>query len=753
MRKLFVLVALLVFLAVAAATTTSKKTTLIKQQTTVAKQTVMDTCDKVATTACGSSSGVDKVNCANKAKDTVNTLLQKVQSTTKDTLSSCGCTEQSEHECTNVDTATQTIEECQCKSVQVCNKNCLNNSPTYHAAVAKTTAKVVAKVCNGDDTCASTVKSHCDEATSSLKKVEQKKTEIKVTHKEDVAPKVEVQEKIKKQTCDKEKAKIESTVKTTCDHVAKQVCAGKENLGDVYVDCYNDATKKVQTTLKKVQTSTKEAVKEVSSKKEVTSVIKEKKFDNHVSKVQDLCNGVSSCETEVKKHCDAAIETVKKSTAKIHVVKNEKVSEETKFKIVADEKKNKVEVIKKSCDTVAKYVCGDSSNGKEFQDCHKDVTKKVQEQYKKIEDHTKTVLKSCGAKSTSEGAKCLSDSHKEIAKKIQVITDLCKDEECTKKVKGHCDVAVTKVKNSVVKVHAFKKVEVKVNKEEHKQVVGLKIKKVLVDKEKKHCDEVVATKTKKIAKAVCAEAGEKSADCNTHVKKSVEKFYKKVETDTKAAIKTCACEVKATHHCSTSDSATQDVTECQCSYIKVCSKDCLDQNTKKVEEKTKNLIRKICSGDTVQVGDKCEKKVSSHCDKVVSAVKKTQIKVHVVNKVKNVDYFKEKAVKAEKKVVKQTVQHTCDKVSKYVCNKKEGKEFESCHNNVKKTVEKQFKKIQDHSKKVLTKHSATSTDEGKKVLKTSRKLLKRKLTRLLIFVNTTKNARKKSRAIVTKPLK
>jgi len=73
----------------------------------------------------------------------------------------------------------------------------------------------------------------------------------------------------------------------------------------------------------------------------------------------------------------------------------------------------------------------------------------------------------------------------------------------------------------------------------------------------------------------------------------------------------------------------------------------LKEHKQKVEKKTQKLVKKVCKygGE----GNNCEQKVTQNCDKVVKKVNKTQIKVHIVKKVKVDKHLQKKVVTTTKK--------------------------------------------------------------------------------------------------------
>jgi hypothetical protein len=433
MRKLLFIIGLLVLFAVASASTTkkdtysapvttskkdtysapvttSKKDTYsapakqsavaivkkveLKQQTVVVKQTMTTASKKVASHVCDGKDGKEQVDCTQKATKTVQQSLTKVQKKADDTIKTCGCTEKSSHECSNTDTATEDITQCQCDYVEVCNKDCLSNSVTYQGTVAKETKKVLSKVCGGNDdaSCHETVKSHFDDANSKLKKVAVKVSQIKVKHQEIVSDKVKLENKCKEVAITKHKQEIKDTVHTTCDKVAKTVCEGLE--GPDYVDCNANTVSKVKTYLKKVETNCKSDLATCAHKscvKETLKVNTEHKKTTSIA--TSLCGDDNACAEKVKKNCDGAVTNVRQVTGKIHVVKVTKVTDETKKKLISSEKKEVKKSVTDTCDKVAKLVCL-GKEGPEYDSCHKKTVKVAKKQFTQVEQ---------GAKKTTQG--------------------------------------------------------------------------------------------------------------------------------------------------------------------------------------------------------------------------------------------------------------------------------------------------------------------------------------------------------------
>jgi len=266
-----------------------------------------------------------------------------------------------------------------------------------------------------------------------------------------------------------------------------------------------------------------------------------------------------------------------------------------------------------------------------------------------------------------------------------------------------------------------------------------KVKKVIVKQQKVAIKNTVKETTKKLVKVVCSNKEESHVHkCHARVKKAVKKHFEKVQKTTKKALNTCGCDVEATHHCSNSASATQTVVDCQSSYVKVCSKNCLKVHKEKVEKKTETLATKLCKGDT-----SCSKKVVHHTDKAVEKVNKKIVKVHIVKKVGVTAKQVKKAV-AEKQVVV--------KGNKVIVNKKKVVELKETG---KKVVEHKDtgKKVVEH--KETGKKVVAHKDTGKKVLvdkilqqddhKTIKQEIKKHATKCACEQSTTPAAKAKCR--------
>jgi hypothetical protein len=640
MKKLLLILGLLVLLAVASAS--SERKVALKAQKDVATQTIHTACSNVATSVCANHEGKDQVDCHTGVKETVKTYLKTVKKTADEAIKKCQCSEKASNQCTQSNTATDYVTSCQSQVVIGCSKNCLANSNTYHKTVEKKSEKLLKRICGEGDVngeCKQAVKSHCDEATHNLKTVSANVVAVKVLHKTYLSEEQKSEKQIKKVIINKHKKVIKKTITKTCDKVAKVVCA--QSTGTDYVACHKNAVVAVKHYLKRVEHKTKKQVKSCQHKDCVKDTVKVNTYNKKTSEIVALCAGDQVCANKVTKHCDSAVKKVKKVVGKIHVVKVTKVTSHIQKKAVKHDKKQIKKTITNTCDKVTKYVCSEKT-GHEFNKCHKKVVTVVKKELKKAQLKTKLHLKL---------------GQKIVHKKAIKIVNLCDNDVCRKKVKDHCDEAVKKVNKLVVKIHKLKKVQVtKKVVVDHKKVVIKKIKKTLIKKEQKSSDKVVVRITKKIVKVACAQQqGKHFTKCHNKVKKAVKKFYKKVQKQTKTALKTCGCEVKATHECSNTATATQTITDCQSSYIKVCSKTCLKDQTHKIEKKTEKLIKKVCKYGK-QVGDHCVYKVQKQTVKVVETAKKVQIKVHVVKKVHlTKKVLIQKVEKAKQKIIVKKV--------------------------------------------------------------------------------------------------
>jgi len=243
--------------------------------------------------------------------------------------------------------------------------------------------------------------------------------------------------------------------------------------------------------------------------------------------------------------------------------------------------------------------------------------------------------------------------------------------------------------------------------------------------------------SKKLCEVVCSnkQGDAKVASCHKKVTKAVKAHFKKVQTETKKALKTCGCTVKATHSCANSATATQTVTDCKSTYVKVCSKKCLSKHNKKVAKKTEKLATSLCKTNKA-----CAAKVVKQTEKAVKKVNKKVVKVHIVKKVGVTTTQIKKAVQEKKVIVtgkkvainKEVVEHkeTEKKVAEHKDTEKKVVEHKDTekkvvehkdtekkvaeHKDTEKTVEhkehhKKSGKKAHHSKKVGKHHSSHSS--------------------------------------------
>jgi len=154
--------------------------------------------------------------------------------------------------------------------------------------------------------------------------------------------------------------------------------------------------------------------------------------------------------------------------------------------------------------------------------------------------------------------------------------------------------------------------------------------------------------TKEIVKVICAEhEGKHYAKCHQKVRNEIHKYYKKIQKRSQKALKSCACHVQASHHCSTSSNASETITDCQTNYIKSCGNTCLSRHKKKNSKRIEKFIKNICKIGK-HTGNHCHDAVMENCGEVENTAKKVQIKVHIAKKV---HFSKEILVrKVEKKV-------------------------------------------------------------------------------------------------------
>jgi len=224
--------------------------------------------------------------------------------------------------------------------------------------------------------------------------------------------------------------------------------------------------------------------------------------------------------------------------------------------------------------------------------------------------------------------------------------------------------------------------------------------------------------TKKVVAVVCEDKhGKHLNECHNTVKKAVKKHFKKIQKSTKKVLNTCGCDVKASHHCSDSATATQTVVDCKSSYVKVCSNDCIKRSTV-VDVKTEKFASDICGKQNYA----CAKKVEHHTDKAVEKVNKNIVKVHVVKKVGVTVKQVKKAIKQNKVVVtgKKVVVNKTD-----VEHKDTPKKVVVEHDTTKKVlvdkivqkenkVHKQIKQaIKHHASKCVCAESETAAEKAK----------------------------------------
>jgi hypothetical protein len=624
------------------AKTVEKQVQKVKEHDKEVKTTITNTCDHVKQAVCGKVPGKDYDGCSKKVEVVVKQHLTDVKKDCKKTLSQNDCK----------------TDECRKKVLK-----------TSQKIVDQKISKVAKKLCGDHDECKKKVVTHCDEAVKQVKKVS-----IKV-------------DKVVKKQVKQQKKELKSTVTKTCDSVAKIVCSD------------DSCTKKVKKDVEQHITEIKEESKKALKKCQCTTVAcasqclkgsstVEKKTQKLIVK---LCNGKEDCKKKVKEHCDVAVQQVKTVSATTGLLKNvavKKTVKKTAKAAIKQEKKQAKQTVVQTCNSVSKTVCKGKS-GENLLNCHSNVKKSVTKYLSDVKKTTKKSLSSCDCTSAASCKTCLANNKKvNVTKKTtEIVKQLCggDNKSCVKTVQDHCDVAVKKVKKSVINVH----------KEVKKQI----------KQEKKDVKDSVTKTSEKVSKEVCKDkTGKKLISCSGNVHKTVKKYFKKIQKDTNKALKKCACEVQSHKQCSTSSNLTVTVEQCSSDYIKICSKRCLNKltNSKKVGK----IVKKLCDSK------ECRKKVQQHCDDTVKKVTDVAVKVKLVKKEQGkkikvstttqvAKKVKKHLIKKQKKVIKKTVTHTYKKIAKVVCADKQGKSLSICHENVKKTVKTHLKKVEKKSKNIL----------------------------------------------------
>jgi hypothetical protein len=113
--------------------------------------------------------------------------------------------------------------------------------------------------------------------------------------------------------------------------------------------------------------------------------------------------------------------------------------------------------------------------------------------------------------------------------------------------------------------------------------------------------QAVTTACNNVATHACSDAdGPAQVDCVQKATKTVSKALDTIQKKQVEVTQTCGCTEQASHSCSQSYTATEDITQCQCDSVQVCNTDCLSKSTdyqKTVATQTKKVAKAVCDGN------------------------------------------------------------------------------------------------------------------------------------------------------------